>query len=98
MNYERLSTAVHLAVNLGIAEGALDGDRNTQADVSVVGAGVDIRLKIGGQHDIDAAVTGANAPAGVYFGAGLQAGIDASVAGLYAQGVQAAVELDVSVA
>ena len=43
-----------------------------------------IRLKIGGQHDIDAAVASANAPAGVDLGAGLQAGIDASVAGLNA--------------
>ena len=66
MNHYRLAPAIHLPVKLRIAERSLNRNRYPQADVTVVGTGVDVGLQVSGEHDIDAAVTGAYAPTGVY--------------------------------
>jgi len=63
MDGKRLAPAIHLSVNLRVAEGSFDSDRDAQADVPVTGAGINIRLEIGWKYDIHAAVTRANRPA-----------------------------------
>ena len=50
MNRQGLPAAVHFAVHFRILECSLDGNRDTQADVAVAGAGIDIRLEIGREH------------------------------------------------
>ncbi len=47
VNRQWLPAAVHLPVNLGIAEASFYGDGNAQADVPVARAGVNIGLEVG---------------------------------------------------
>src|SRR5258708_3893775 len=58
MDGQRQAATVHLAVQFRIFECSLYGNRDTQADVAVSGAGVDIRLEIGLEHQVHAPVTG----------------------------------------
>src|SRR6202035_566123 len=95
---QRLASTVHFAVDLGVLEGALHRQRNAQADVPIVGAGVDVRLQIGRQNDVHATVPGTDRPTGSNPGAGLQVRVDAAVAGLDVQRVQTAGNGDVPVA
>ena len=74
MNREHLPAAIHLAVDLRIAESTFYGDWNAEADMAVVGAGVNIGSKMGaswtihtGDGSVDLALPG-----------DLQADIDAS--------------------
>src|SRR6266478_4194830 len=63
MDGQRLTAAVHFAVHFRILECSLYGNRDTQADVAVAGAGVDVRLEIGRENYVHAAVTRSNRPA-----------------------------------
>ena len=81
MDDDGLAAAVHLAVDLGVAEGTFDHQWDTHADVAVVGASFNVGLKLGGQNDIDAAVARSDTPAGIDLGAGPDSGINAAVAG-----------------
>src|SRR6266849_2797844 len=98
MNGQRLAAAIHLAVDLRIAERALDGYRNAQADVPVSGAGINIGLKIRWQHEVHASVTCANRPAGSHFRTRQDARIYAAVPRLHVQRVEPACNADMAVA
>ena len=50
MDGQRLPAAVHFAVHFRILKCSLYGNRDTQADVAVAGAGVDVRLEIGREN------------------------------------------------
>lgn len=95
---EGLAAPVEFAVDAGGAEGALDGDLEAEADVAVVGAGIEIGLEIAGDFEVHAAVTGADIPGRVDLRARSCAGGDAAIAGVNGQTVEAALEVDVAIA
>src|SRR6266849_2826458 len=98
MNGQRLAAAIHLAVDLRIAERALYRHRNAQADVPISGAGINIGLKIRWQHEVHAPVTRANRPTGNHLRAGQDARVHATVSGLHVQRVKPACNTDMAVA
>src|ERR1700743_465328 len=93
-----LATAIHFAVELRGAKGALDGEGNPHGDVAVVRAGFDVGLKFAWERDVNAAVTGADAPAGIDLGAWADSRVNAAVASFDVQAVEAAFQGDVAVA
>src|SRR5579871_5884394 len=93
-----LAAAIHFAVDLRDAERALDGHRNTEADVAIVRAGVDVGLQVAGQRDVHAAIAGVNGPARGDFRAGSGMGVDSAIACLDVERIEAAIEGDVAVA
>ena len=63
VNRQRLASAIHLPVNLRVAEGAFHSDRNAQTDVAVTGAGVNIGLEIRRKNEVHASITSPDGPA-----------------------------------
>lgn len=57
-----LAASVKFAVDARGAEGAFDGDLEAEADVAVMGAGIEIGLEVAGYFEIDAAITGVDTP------------------------------------
>ena len=51
MDNQGLAAAVHLPVNLRVAECTLDHQWDSHADVAIVGAGFYVRLEFGGKDD-----------------------------------------------
>jgi len=86
------------SVNLRVAEGSLHGDGYTQADVPVAGAGIDIRLEIRREHQVNAAVTRSNRPARNHFGTWQNARVHAAVARLDVERIESAGNADVAIA
>src|ERR1700674_708703 len=82
MDGQRLAATVHLAMNLRIAKRSFHGDRDTQADVAVASAGIDIRLEVGREHQVHAAVARSNRPARNHLGTWQNARVHAAVARL----------------
>src|ERR1700719_690933 len=98
VNRQGLTAAVHLAVHFRILECSLYGDRDTQADVAVAGAGVDVRLEIGREHQVHAAVTRSNRPARNHLGTRQNACVHAAVARLDIECIEAAGNADMAIA
>ena len=63
---EGLPAAVQLALYSRRTEGSFDGDRQAQADVTVMCTGFDVGLQITRDFEVDAAVSGADGPGGVH--------------------------------
>src|SRR5712692_11118919 len=82
MDGQRLAAAIHLAVDLRVAERSFHGHGNTLADVAVTGAGIDIRLKVRREHEVHAAVAGPDRPACRHFGSWQYACVHAAIARL----------------
>jgi len=61
-DYYGLAATVHAAGDAGRAEGAFDGDGNAEADVTIMGAGVDVGLEITGKINVNAAIAGVKIP------------------------------------
>src|SRR5712664_44530 len=98
MNGQGLAAAVHLPVNLRVAEGSFHGDGDTQADVAVASAGIDTRLKIRWEHQVNASVTRSNRPARNHFGTGQNARVHAAVARLDVERIKTAGNADMAIA
>src|SRR5579863_3840654 len=97
VNCQCLPAAIHFAVQLRVAKGAFHGHGNSQTDMPVVRAGVNIGLQVRRQDQIDAAVARPYAPAAAQLGSGRNARVNASVPGFHVQGVQPSVDLNVPV-
>src|SRR5205823_11416136 len=95
---QRLAAAVHLAVNLRVAESPFHSDGNAQANVAVPGAGVNIGLEIGREHEVNAAITRANRPARSHLGTWQNAGVHAAVARLDVERIETAGHADMAIA
>src|SRR5580693_9037906 len=78
-----LPPAVHLSVYLRIAECSFHSYRNTQADVAVIGAGINVRLQVCRQHYVHAAIPGSDTPSSGQLGARLDTRINAPITRLY---------------
>src|SRR6266513_6248313 len=97
VNRQGLPAAVHLAVHFRILECSLDGNRDTQADVAVAGAGVDIRLEIRREHQIHAAVPRSNRPARNHLGTWQNARVHAAVPRLDVERIEPAGDADMAI-
>src|SRR3989449_4547787 len=98
MDGQAAAAAINFAANFGLADDAVHGDRESEADAAVVGMGVEIGLKTIRKGEVHAAVAGVNGPTPGHFRSGGDASFDAAVAGLQVENVEAAVNADVAVA
>src|ERR1700730_7243871 len=98
MDGQRLAATVHLAVNLRIAKRSFHGDRDTQADVASASAGIDIRLEVGREHQVHAAVARSNRPARNHLGTWQNARVHAAVARLDVECIETTGNADMAIA
>ena len=94
---EGLSAAIEFAVDAGGTERAFDGDLEAEADVAVVGASIEIGLEVAGDFEVDAAVTSVDIPGGADLGAGGGASVDAAIAGVNIEAIEAALKVNVAI-
>src|SRR5258708_14264674 len=66
--------------------------------MAVAGTGVDIRLKIGWEYQVNAAVTRSNRPARNHFGTGQNARVHAAVSRLHVERIKRAGYADMAIA
>src|ERR1700687_685548 len=85
-------------MNLRVAEGSFHGHGYSQADVSVAGAGIDIRLEIRREHQVNAAVTRSNRPARNPLGPRQDARVHAAVARLDVERIESTGNADMAIA
>src|SRR5262249_2295510 len=97
VNRKGLSAAIHLAMNLRIAELTFDRNRNAEADPAIVCAGINVRIQIAGKCQINAAVTGSNPPRTGHFRTRMRMRVDTSIAGLDIQRVKPPIQRDVPI-
>src|SRR5467141_298522 len=98
MDGQRLAAAIHLAVDLRVAEGSFHRHGYPQADMAIAGTGVNVRLKVRREHQVHATVARANRPACSHLGTRQNAGIHASVARFHIQRVESSSDTDMPVA
>jgi len=98
VDYDGLAAAVHFAVDAGRGEGAVDGDGDAEADVTVVSAGVDGGLHVAGDGHVNAAVARFEIPGGNDAGTLVGADFDAAIAAAGVDDIEAAFEADAAIA
>src|SRR5271155_5286143 len=95
---ERRAAGIQLAAHGRMAQRAGNLNRNVQRDAAIAGVRVQIRVQISRQAHGDVPVAGMQIPAVGHFRAAAHLGLDAAVAGLQRQRVEASVNAQVAVA
>jgi hypothetical protein len=97
MNGQQISAAVQLATNFVLANLAFGGNRHVQVDVAVAGVQINVRCEVVGNFERDGTIATLQSPTPTHDGSGRGPGVDASVARLEFEFVEAAIRADVAV-
>src|SRR6266853_1704663 len=98
MDGQRLAAAIHLPVDLRVAEGSFHSHGYAQADVAVTGAGVNIRLEVGWEHEVNAAVACPDRPACFHLRTRQDACVHAPIACLDVESIETPSDANVAIA